>query len=132
MKTLSIITLVAAVFSFSASAQHHGNYGSGGANMGGGFTGPNGSNVVSTVEQVLNSGIFNDDMPVTLTGYIKESLGKEKYRFADKTGTIVVEIDNDEWHGLNVTPSTLVTIYGEVDRDFTHVRVDVNAIRSAK
>ncbi|EEX67703.1 protein ygiW precursor [Vibrio metoecus] len=45
-----------------------------------GFSGP--TQGISTVKQVLDAGMFSDDMPVTLTGQIKASLGGKMYLFA--------------------------------------------------
>ncbi len=90
----------------------------------GGFTGPN-SVTITTVAQALSAG---DDMPVLLTGHIKSSLGDELYLFSDYTGSIKVEIDEDEWQGQIVTPKTKVRLVGEIDRESNSVLVDVDAV----
>ncbi len=59
---------------------------------------------------------LRDDTRVTLEGNIVEQVGKEKYLFKDATGEIIIEIDNDDWNGVQVTPNDTVTIYGEVDQ----------------
>jgi uncharacterized protein (TIGR00156 family) len=69
------------------------------AQVAGGFQGPGISD--STVADALK---LPDDTPVVLKGKIEKSLGNEKYQFSDGTGVIVVEIDNEEWRGLTVTP----------------------------
>ena len=56
-----------------------------------------------------------DDSRVVLEGKIVEQVGKEKYLFRDASGEVIVEIDNDDWKGIQVTPETTVVIYGEVD-----------------
>ncbi|MCM1513067.1 MAG: YgiW/YdeI family stress tolerance OB fold protein [Oxalobacter formigenes] len=89
----------------------------------GGFTGP--GPALATVKQALS---MRDDMPVTLKGYIVQSLGDEKYLFKDATGTIRVEIDHDVWQGLQVAPQDLVEIQGEVDRDWSKIKVEVSRI----
>lgn len=96
-------------------------------NLGGGFTGPGTDS--SSVAEVLK---MRDDAPVTLNGHIEKQLGGDHYLFKDATGTITVEIDDDEWGGLNVTPTTPVTISGEVDKDWTSLKVDVKTIRLTK
>ena len=54
---------------------------------------------------------------------------KEKYQFRDSTGAIIIEIDNDDWNGLTVTPADTVTIYGEVDKEIMHSpEIDVDRI----
>ncbi|EOW9507630.1 NirD/YgiW/YdeI family stress tolerance protein [Vibrio cholerae] len=92
-----------------------------------GFTGP--SEGINTVSGVLNAGIMSDDTPVTLTGFITSSLGGDLYRFADSTGDIIVEIESDKWFGVNVTPETKVTIWGEIEKEFRSTRIDVSMIR---
>ncbi|EMK6939582.1 NirD/YgiW/YdeI family stress tolerance protein [Vibrio cholerae] len=94
-----------------------------------GFTGP--SEGINTVSGVLNAGIMSDDTPVTLTGFITSSLGGDLYRFADSTGDIIVEIESDKWFGVNVTPETKVTIWGEIEKEFRSTRIDVSMIRLA-
>jgi uncharacterized protein (TIGR00156 family) len=90
---------------------------------GGGFVGPGSSSV--TVEQARQ---MRDDTPVVLSGRIVRSLGKDKYVFADSTADIVVEIDHDEWGGVNATPDTDVVLYGEVDRDWNAIEIDVDRV----
>lgn len=95
-------------------------------NMGGGFTGPEAKNSYVTAEQAKN---MSDDTYVTLRGTIKENLGNEKYTFSDASGTIVVEIDNDDWNGLSVKPTDMVEIKGEVDTHWNKpADVDVDVI----
>lgn len=95
----------------------------------GGFSGP--SQAQNTVKSIGDSGPFNDDMPVTLSGYITSSNGGELYTFSDGTGEITVEIDYEDWRGLKVNPETKIILSGEVDRDFTGTKVDVDSIRAA-
>ena len=92
-----------------------------------GFSGPNQG--ISTVNQVLDAGMFSDDMPVTLTGRIKSSLGGDLYLFTDNTGDVTVEIDHDKWLGQSATPATKVQLKGEIDKDLSGVKVDVDMIK---
>lgn len=81
----------------------------------GGFEGPGAPAVAPvTVEQALS---MNDDAVVVLEGKIINSLGDEKYTFQDKTGEIIIEIDDEDWHGVKVTPDNTVEIRGEIDKD---------------
>ncbi|MBE6458189.1 MAG: NirD/YgiW/YdeI family stress tolerance protein [Alphaproteobacteria bacterium] len=93
------------------------------------FTGPSGD-VNTTVEQVKK---MPDDTNVVLRGYIEKALGDEKYVFKDDTGSIVVEIDDDDWGGLDVSPKDKVEIRGEVD---THMMkptdIDVDTVQLVK
>ncbi len=90
----------------------------------GGFSGPSDVSVISVAEALK----LSDDTPVVLNGKIKKNLGKEKYLFSDGSADIVVEIDNEDWRGLNITPQDTIEIQGEIDKDFMkapEVEVDV-------
>ena len=89
----------------------------------GGFNG--GENVVLTVDQVKGMG---DDSKVWVEGSIIQKNGDEKYLFQDSTGTIMVEIDDDAWHGLVVGPTDTVRIYGEVDHGLFNTEIDIDYI----
>ena len=98
------------------------------ANMGG-FTGP-GAVTVNTVQGALNA---YDDTIVTLTGKITRQVAHEKYEFSDNTGTIIIEIDDDEWYGVQAGPNDTVQIRGEVDSDtFRRNEIDVKFITIVK
>ena len=57
-----------------------------------------------------------------------QNLGDEKYTFQDKTGSVTIEIDDDDWDGVDVTPADLVEIQGEVDKGWTSFEIDVDTI----
>ena len=90
----------------------------------GGFTGPRLE--VITVEQAKS---LKDDTPVVMHGKIIESLGNEYYTFADETGSIRVEIDNDVWKGLFVSENDLVEIHGEIEKDWLRIKISVDSIK---
>ena len=90
---------------------------------GGGFTGP--GPALSTVQQARD---MRDDSPVTLQGHIVQHLGDDHYLFKDNTGTINVEIDNKRWQGQNVGPNDTVEIYGEVEKDWSELEIEVDRI----
>lgn len=94
--------------------------------LGGGFKGP--GPAVKTVQEVMQ---LKDDTPVTLKGRIIERLGDERYTFKDATGTIVVDIDDEDWKGLEVTPEMDIIIEGEVDKKRSRIEVDADSIRLA-
>ena len=73
----------------------------------GGFAGPGPGNSALTVRDALKQ---RDDSWVVLQGRIVASLGDEKYTFQDATGSVMVEIDDDEWRGITVTPETNLEI----------------------
>lgn len=89
----------------------------------GGFVGPNVSN--TTVEKAKG---LRDDSWVVLDGNIVRKVGKELYEFRDASGSVNVDIDDDVWGGLTVTPKDKVRIEGEVDKDWNSVEIDVKRI----
>ncbi|GAK87231.1 protein co-occuring with molybdenum cofactor biosynthesis protein B [Vibrio ponticus] len=124
MKTNLLITTIALVASSSVFAQ---GFNSSPTQNQSGFSGP--THGISSVKQVLDAGMFSDDMPVTLTGRIKASLGGEMYLFSDATGEVAVEIDHDKWFGQSATPTTNVQLIGEIDKNMSGVKVDVDVIK---
>ena len=123
MKKINLGILTAAsvlVLSASAMADNH---------LVGGFQGPSAVDVV-TVEQASK---MKDESQVILRGNIESSLGDEKYLFKDKTGSIRVEIDDDDWKGLVVKPTDTVEIKGEVDSHLMKPNdIDVESISLVK
>lgn len=122
MLPLSSMALVAMMFSMSAVAQQ------------GGFSGPgaapkqdaNGSKAISTVSEALKQ---EDDTPIILQGNITRQLSHEYYEFKDASNkTITVEIDDDDWEGIQVTPQDKVQLEGEVERH-RDGRIDVDVDR---
>ena len=90
------------------------------------FEGPTSAQTVTSVEKALSS---RDETPVVLVGKIVNSLGDEKYTFKDTSGEIIVEIDDEDWRGVNVTPENTVEIRGDVDKDFYEkTKIDVDSI----
>ena len=83
--------------------------------------------VIETVENVKNKA---DETFVYMQGQIVKSLGDDKYAFTDKTGEIILEIDNDEFNGVTVTSGEFIEISGEVDKEKTKpTKVDVKSIK---
>lgn len=112
---VSALALVLGAVSAPAMAQQ--------ANNAGGFTGP--SQAAVTVAEALK---LSDDTPVVLVGHIEQSLGGEKYLFSDKTGSLTIEIDNDDWRGVSVNEKDTVEIRGEVDKGFTSFEIEVDSV----
>lgn len=122
-KLLAVSTLALMIgFAGAAHAQYQGAMA-----LRGGFTGPGLS--VSTVAEANK---MSDDQPVVLVGQIQQSLGDEKYLFKDASGTITIEIDDEDWRGVNVTPEDTIEISGEVDKDLFDIKVDVNTVKLKK
>lgn len=122
-KLFAVSTLALMVgFAGSAMAQYQGA-----AAPRGGFTGP--GLATSTVAEAVK---LSDDQPVVLVGQIEQSLGDEKYLFKDASGSVTVEIDDEDWRGVNVTPADTIEISGEVDKDLFDVKIDVDRVQLKK
>lgn len=93
-----------------------------------GFQSASGNAGAKSANTVAQAKKAYDDTYVTLRGNIIARVGEEKYTFKDKTGSIRVEIDDELWGGLNVSPANKVTVYGKVDRDNGRVEIDVKRI----
>lgn len=65
-----------------------------------------------------------DDQYVTLRGRLVGFLGHDRYEFADQTGSIEVELD-DDYNWSHIAKDQLIEITGEVDRDFFSTTIDV-------
>jgi uncharacterized protein (TIGR00156 family) len=60
---------------------------------------------INTVEEAK---ALPDDTRVVLRGHILNRIRSNHYTFQDETGSITVEIDNDEWRGLTISPADRV------------------------
>ena len=120
MKKLLMLT-VAAMFITTIDASA--------ANEKGGFQNDNNMQMVTVSEiEKLNDGDY-----IVMQGTNLEKTGNETYNFKDNTGTIIIEIDNDEWAGITVTPNDIIIIEGEIDKNMMNPTViDVEEIRMAK
>ena len=89
----------------------------------GGFV--SGAETIVTVKQVNE---MRDDVPVIIRGKIIQRMGDEKYLFEDGTGSITIEIDDDDWRGQKVSPTDTVNLYGEVDRGLFSTEIDIDYV----
>lgn len=94
----------------------------------GGYSGPDNLRLV-TVAEALE---LADDAQVKVQGRIVKSLGDEKYEFTDDSATIVVEIDDDDWDGLEATPDMQVEVTGEIDQERNGNELEADTIRAAR
>ena len=92
-------------------------------NTKGGFVG--GNETIVTVKQVNE---MRDDVPVIVKGNIIQRMGDENYLFEDATGSITVEIDDEDWRGQTITPEDVVKLYGEVDRGIFKTKIDIDYV----
>ena len=120
MKKFAMVSALALILGVSGNALAQQNFGAANA---GGYTGP--SAAAMTVAEAKK---LSDDTPVVLVGKIEKSLGGEKYLFTDNTGSVTVEIDNDDWRGLNVSDKDTVEIRGEVDKEFMNFEISVDSV----
>ena len=118
--TLAVILILSAGQALAQNSQGGGYSGPGQA---GGYTGP-GPDFV-TVEQAQN---MKDDAHVALKGYIVQRLGGDRYLFKDKTGEITLEISEKRWAGQQIGAEDLVEIYGEIDKDWFDLEVEVKRL----
>lgn len=93
----------------------------------GGYTGASDTEITSVLQaKKLGSSVY-----VKLKGKIVSKLGKETYMFKDNTGTVKIEIDDDNWNGVKAGPKDTVIIEGELEREQGGVIVDVDKIELA-
>ncbi len=84
------------------------------------------NDMMMTVEDIQRQG---DDTRIVAQGYIVQNAGNGVFVFQDATGKIMLDVDDDIWNNMFVTPDDMVTIYGELDRDGDMVQVEVDAIK---
>lgn len=90
-----------------------------------GYTGPGATSPVGNVSAALEAA---DDTRVVLEGQIVKRLQDERYEFKDATGTIQVEIDDEDWPNQTVSETAKVRLTGEVDKDFNGREIDVDRV----
>lgn len=122
MKKISMVALGAILFVGAANAGFQ-QSGANNKTVHGGFVG--GTDKITTTDHIKD---LRDDTPVVMTGKIVKKTGDEKYLFQDGAGTITVEIEDDDWHGVNVTPDDNVKLHGEVDRGIFNTVVEIDSI----
>jgi uncharacterized protein (TIGR00156 family) len=69
-----------------------------------------------------------DDTPVVLVGRITKNMGNEMFVFEDASGTIMLEIDEEDWNGNTVRVDDIVTVYGHVDKKGNITEIEVDSI----
>lgn len=83
------------------------------------------ANNITTIAQALKS---SDDTAVTVTGTIVRQVKHDHYELKDKTGTIVVDIDDDIASPAQLKPGTKVRVIGEIDTH-RHRAADIDAVK---
>ncbi|WP_409261372.1 YgiW/YdeI family stress tolerance OB fold protein [Pseudomonas putida] len=110
MKTRYLALILAPLFSTAALAA--------------GYTGP-GALSVTTVAAAHDAA---DDTPVVLQGYVTKINNDDKYEFKDNTGTITVEIDDEDLPPTPFNDKTKVKLTGEVEKHLMSREVDVDIV----
>ncbi len=91
------------------------------------YVGPSQAASYRNVAAILQNPV--DDARVTLRGKITSRLSNDRYQFNDGTGTIQVEIDEEDFAGQRIDANTPVEIYGKVDKDWMRApEIDVKRI----
>lgn len=83
-----------------------------GNNQGGGFAAQNAS--VTTVAQALAG---QDHAAAQITGTIVRQLDDDEFLFRDNTGEIKIDVEDNAWQGQTVGANEKITIYGQVDKE---------------
>jgi len=112
MKRHYLAVLLAPLFSTAALAS-------------GGYTGPGATPEVRSVAAALAAA---DETPVLLQGRIVKRLQDETYEFRDASGSIKVEIDDEDWPARAIDQQAPVRLSGEVDRDLLGREIDVEFV----
>ncbi|HHJ4328480.1 TPA: NirD/YgiW/YdeI family stress tolerance protein [Klebsiella pneumoniae] len=90
-----------------------------------GYTGPSASPAITTVAAALEAA---DDTPVVLTGQIVKRIKGDRYEFKDASGSIQVEIDDEDWPAQPVAETSRVRLTGEVERELLAREIDVERV----
>ena len=70
-----------------------------------------------------------DDTPVVLQGFVVKKLNNDdKYEFKDASGTITVEIDNEDLPAVAFNDKTKVKLTGEVEKNLMSREIDVDLV----
>ncbi|UVA77498.1 NirD/YgiW/YdeI family stress tolerance protein [Pandoraea commovens] len=106
-------SLIAGGVMLSAPAHAQINVPQAGTTAGGSVAVPSAMPRAVTVEQALKA---PKDMEAVIEGHIVNRIKHEHYTFQDASGSIEIELDDKYLPtGQQITPQTLVRIFGEVD-----------------
>jgi uncharacterized protein (TIGR00156 family) len=137
MARLALAALLAAAAAFAASAaalaQGGGGFSPGPDPGASGIPGGDPAAALAPGEKavtVREARAMPHNTQVILAGNFQKRVdgSEDSYVFTDGADEIVVEVDDDEWNGVEATPGTPVLLYGEVDRDGDGVGIDVTRV----
>ena len=87
------------------------------------YRGPDAAPTATTAAEANRAA---DNTPVALEGTLARRVADETYELKDATGTVRVEIDDEAFPtGRPVDGGTTVRLFGEVDKDWGAVEIDV-------
>ncbi|CAI8885871.1 MULTISPECIES: YgiW/YdeI family stress tolerance OB fold protein [unclassified Pseudomonas] len=90
-----------------------------------GYTGP-GAEPITTVAAANEAA---DDTPVVLQGFVVKKLNNDdKYEFKDSSGTVTVEIDDEDLPAVAFNDKTRVKLTGEVEKGLLKREIDVDRV----
>ncbi|WMC09599.1 NirD/YgiW/YdeI family stress tolerance protein [Oceanimonas pelagia] len=72
-----------------------------------------------------------DDSRIILSGHIVRRLDDDEFLFRDGTGTIRIEMDEDDWRRLRRHRRGEILIWAEVERKKRRVKLEVERVRPA-
>ena len=72
---------------------------------------------------------MKDNSYITIQGNIVKRLSNDTYLFKDSTGKITVEIDSHKWMGQTADRNDILELSGEIERDNTSVKLDVDKVK---
>lgn len=127
MKNRTLLTLLIAPL-FSTTVLAAGYTGPGAGQNGTATSGYTGPGAIAQITQVSAALEAADDTPVVLEGRLLRQLRDEHYEFADQSGSIEVEIDDEDLPAQPIDQNSRVRLYGEVDRDLTGRSIDVDRV----
>ena len=80
---------------------------------------------VWTVTEVMS---LPDNTPVVMRGRITRNMGDNIFVFEDNSGTIMMEIEEEDWNGNAVLVDDIVTVSGNIDKGSNYTEIDVNSV----
>lgn len=83
------------------------------------------------ITSVAEAKHLRDDSRIILSGHIVRRLDDDEFLFSDGTGTIKIEMDDDDWRKLRRHRRGRILIWAEVDRDDGRNELEVERVRPA-
>lgn len=128
LATIFVLATVAVSGAFAKGGFHDSNapqaaYHHKGEFKHGGFVNGN-----QTVSKAADANTWKDDQYIILQGNIIKQVGKDDFIFKDASGELQVEIDRKAWRGQDISPSDEVKLYGEVDKSWDKMEVDIDRV----